>query len=98
MSTESQIPEQGSLIPPGNKTGVYYIVVAGLPWNTSWQSLKDFAKRVSDGTQLNIDYAMVYPASTDGWVRVVGLKPFRKVLGKFENAGLFQGRTYINST
>jgi hypothetical protein len=85
-STEFQIQEPGSLIPPGNRTGTYYIVVAGLPWNTSWQSLKDFAKRVSDGTQVNIDYAMVYPGSTDGWVRIIGLKSFRKVLGKLENS------------
>jgi hypothetical protein len=102
--TRSQSPEQVFMVPPGNRTGIYYIVVAGLPWNTSWQTLKDFTKRVSDGTQLNIDYVMVYPGSTDGWVRIMGLKPFQEALGKLANSyhasmlGSFSLHYLTNST
>lgn len=69
-------------VPAGNITGIYYIVVAGLPWQCSWQRLKDFARnQQADGTCFDIDHAMVYPDSTDGWVRVKGIDIFKKTLG-----------------
>jgi len=72
-------------VAPGDVTGVYYIVVAGLPWGCTWQRLKDFARNVqSDGTCISIDHAMVYPESpTNGWVRVEGKHNFKKALGKY---------------
>jgi hypothetical protein len=74
-----------SPVPPGDKTGIYYIIVAGLPWNCSWQDLKDFARNHrDDGTYINIDHAMVYPKSTDGWVRVKGKTGFLRALGKLD--------------
>jgi len=74
-----------SPVPPGNKTGVYYIIIAGLPFRCSWQDLKDFARnRLDDGTYINIDHAMVYPKSTDGWVRVKGKTAFLKAFSKLD--------------
>lgn len=70
-------------VQPGDVTGVYYIVVAGLPWNCSWQKLKDFCRNQQrDGSFIDIDHAYVYPESTDGWARVKGKKNFLKAMGK----------------
>jgi hypothetical protein len=78
-------------VPAGNITGVYYIVVAGLPWACSWQRLKDFARNQQpDGRCIEIDHAMVYPDSTDGWVRVKGKENFLKA---FSEDILFTGET-----
>ena len=68
----------------GNKTGIYYIIVAGLPWQCTWQRLKDFARNAQpDGSYIEIDHAMVYPESpTNGWVRVKGKETFKKALGE----------------
>jgi hypothetical protein len=74
-----------SPVQPGCETGIYYIIVAGLPFNCSWQDLKDFARAQKlDGSYINIDHAMVYPKSTDGWVRVKGQSNFRKAFGRLE--------------
>lgn len=74
-------------VPAGNITGVYYIVVAGLPWTCSWQRLKDFARNQQpDGKCIEIDHAMVYPDSTDGWVRVKGRENFLKAFSEFDVA------------
>ena len=73
-------------VPAGNITGVYYIVVAGLPWACSWQRLKDFARNLQpDGKCIEIDHAMVYPDSTDGWVRVKGRENFLKAFSEHES-------------
>jgi hypothetical protein len=69
-------------VPPGNQTGFYYVIVAGLPFQCSWQRLKDFARnQQADGSYININHALVYPDSTDGWVRVKGKSDFQRVLG-----------------
>lgn len=70
-------------VKPGDETGIYYIIVAGLPWQCTWQRLKDFARNVqADGTCIDIDHAMVYPDyPTNGWVRVKGKDNFHKALG-----------------
>ncbi|KAH6714725.1 hypothetical protein BKA61DRAFT_656083 [Leptodontidium sp. MPI-SDFR-AT-0119] len=68
------------VMPPGFMTGVYYIPVANLPWNTSWKRLKDHARnRLPDGSGLATLHATVYPGptSTSGWVSVQGLADFR---------------------
>ncbi len=69
-------------VPPGDKTGIYYVIIAGLPWQCSWQKLKDFARNQQpDGSWIEVDHAMVYPDTTNGWVRVKGKSEFLKVLG-----------------
>jgi hypothetical protein len=74
-------------VPPGNETGTYYIPLAGLPWQCSWQRLKDFARNQQpDGTSIVIEHAMVYNSAgssgTNGWVRVRGIDNFRQALGR----------------
>lgn len=82
-------------VPPGNQTGFYYIIVAGLPFQCSWQRLKDFARdQQADGLYINIDHALVYPESTDGWVRVRGKSDFQRVLAHL-NGGIFDGRSLL---
>lgn len=72
-----------SPIAPGNETGIYYIPVAGLPWNCSWQKLKDFARNhQEDGSYINVDHTFVIDDSTNGWVRVKGKAEFHKALGE----------------
>ncbi|KAG4444341.1 hypothetical protein IFR05_000215 [Cadophora sp. M221] len=71
------------LMPPGSQTGVYYIPVGNLPWNTTWKKLKDHARnRQPDGSGLAIIHANVYPGptSTSGWVSVQGLTDFRAAI------------------
>ena len=72
-------------VQPGNVTGIFYIMVANLPWKCSWQKLKDFARdQQADGTWIEIDHAHVYPdGTTSGWVRVKGRENFNKAMGMF---------------
>jgi hypothetical protein len=77
-------PDQNMpLVPAGDETGDYYIIVAGLPWNCSWQRLKDFARNQQlDGSYIEVDHAMIYPHNqTNGWVRVKGKDNFLRALG-----------------
>ncbi|KAE9378686.1 hypothetical protein N431DRAFT_292982, partial [Stipitochalara longipes BDJ] len=78
------------LVPAGDETGEYYIPICGLPWNTSWQKLKDFARNQKpDGTYIEIDHAMVYPHNqTDGWVRVKGKDNFLRALAHLNGGEL----------
>ncbi|PMD36996.1 hypothetical protein L207DRAFT_433688 [Hyaloscypha variabilis F] len=78
------------LVPAGDETGEYYIIVCGLPWNTSWQKLKDFARNQQpDGTYIEIDHAMIYPQNqTNGWVRVRGKDSFLRALAHLNGGEL----------
>ncbi|PVH82338.1 hypothetical protein DL98DRAFT_530431 [Cadophora sp. DSE1049] len=79
------------IMPPGSKTGVYYIPVGNLPWNTTWKELKDHARnRQPDGTGLAILQANVYPGSTStsGWVSVQGLADFRAAIEHLNHSAM----------
>ncbi|KAH8780407.1 hypothetical protein BGZ57DRAFT_726552, partial [Hyaloscypha finlandica] len=84
------------LVPAGDETGDYYIIVAGLPWNLSWQKLKDFARNQQpDGSYIEIDHAMIYPQNqTNGWVRVKGKENFLRALTHL-NGGELEHRALI---
>lgn len=74
--------QPGTKVPPGDETGLYYIIIANLPWQCSWQRLKDFARnQQADGLCLNVDHAVVYPGTTNGWVRIKGKEDFHNALG-----------------
>ena len=68
------------MILPGDQTGLYHLIVAGLPWQCSWEKLKDFVRNISDPA-LNVDYVEVHPGSTDGWVRFSNKEDFNIALG-----------------
>ncbi|KAF4627144.1 hypothetical protein G7Y89_g11013 [Cudoniella acicularis] len=66
MSPEAIQPEDW--VAPGDETGLYYIPVAGLPWQSSWQDVKDFTRLGNHpGDYINVDCVMVYPGTTNGW-------------------------------
>lgn len=44
-----------------------------LPFNTQWTELKDFVRTVCE-----VDYVVVFNASTHAWVRVLGYEDYRK--------------------
>ena len=83
QAQSSQSPTLCLSVPAGDETGEYYIIIAGLPWNISWQKLKDFARaQQSDGSYIEIDHVMIYPQNqTNGWVRVKGKENFLRAFG-----------------
>ncbi|KAI9166912.1 hypothetical protein HJFPF1_03027 [Paramyrothecium foliicola] len=78
-------------IEPGDKTGVYYILLCNLPFGTTWQGLLAFVTPVC-----TVDHVQVFHGSTSGWVRVVGKNNFEKAW-KHLNGGLFNGRHIVAS-
>lgn len=47
-----------------------------LPFNASWQQLKDFVRQ-----KCTVDHVEIFPKSTSGWVRVRGLDNFNAAFG-----------------
>ncbi|KFA47021.1 hypothetical protein S40293_09711 [Stachybotrys chartarum IBT 40293] len=88
MTTASTVQAD---VGPGDMTGVYYIPLCNLPFGTSWQQLKDFARGVC-----TVDRVEVFETSTSGWVRVKGEQNFEKAWNLL-NGGIFGGRCIIAS-
>jgi hypothetical protein len=69
-------------VPPGDATGLYYILVSNLPWNCTWQRLKDFARNQdNEGNCIAVEHTKVYAESTCGWITTRGKEDFHKALG-----------------
>lgn len=47
-----------------------------LPFNVSWQEVKDHVRQVCA-----VDHVEIFPKSTSGWVRVKGFEHFRAAFG-----------------
>lgn len=47
-----------------------------LPFNVSWQQMKDYVRQVCD-----VDHVEIFQKSTSGWVRVKGRENFDKAFG-----------------
>ncbi|KUI65013.1 hypothetical protein VM1G_00164 [Cytospora mali] len=77
------------VVPPGNQTGEYYIPISNLPFNTTWQGLKDHIKPVC-----TVDHVVIFPKSTSGWVRVKGYQNFKAVFNHL-NGKEYNGRAII---
>ncbi|KAK6842616.1 hypothetical protein PG989_008915 [Apiospora arundinis] len=76
-------------VPPGDQTGLYYILISNsqqLPWQTSWQQLKDHVRTVCA-----VERVEVFNESTSGWVSVRGRESFNLAL-QFLSTELFNGR------
>ncbi|KAI0380905.1 hypothetical protein F5Y04DRAFT_281250 [Hypomontagnella monticulosa] len=87
-----QVPINGTIqtkVPPGNQTNVYYILVSNLPWQTSWQQLKDHVRTVSA-----VERVEVFNESTSGWVSVRGRENYDAAL-RLLNGGVFNGRALL---
>ncbi|KAI1078412.1 hypothetical protein F5B20DRAFT_582332 [Whalleya microplaca] len=95
MSSESlcrQVPINGTIqtmVPPGSQTNLYHIIVSNLPWQTSWQQLKDHVRTVC-----NVERVEVFNDSTSGWVAVRGRENYDAAF-RLLNGGVFNGRALI---
>ncbi|KAJ9154762.1 hypothetical protein NKR23_g2437 [Pleurostoma richardsiae] len=83
------MPEQSIEVPPGNKTGVYYIPISNLPFDTTWQDLKDYLREAC-----NVEHVEIFSKSTSAWVRVKGHDNFKKALAHFKEKP-FKGRAIV---
>ncbi|RDA86695.1 hypothetical protein CP532_4211 [Ophiocordyceps camponoti-leonardi (nom. inval.)] len=63
-------------VPPGEETGIYYIIISGLPFGTIWQLLKDWLRHAG----CDVDHIEVFQKSTSGWVRLIGKHNFERAL------------------
>ncbi|PQE32101.1 hypothetical protein CJF32_00001677 [Rutstroemia sp. NJR-2017a WRK4] len=79
-------------VPPGDDTGLYYILVSNLPWNCTWQRLKDFARNQdNEGNCIAVEHTKVYAESTCGWITTRGKEDFHKALSHLQG-GMLNGR------
>ncbi|KAK7749364.1 hypothetical protein SLS62_008216 [Diatrype stigma] len=78
MSSEAlsrQVPINGTVsyvVPPGSETNQYYIPLSNLPFQTSWQQLKDHVRTVCS----SVERVEIFGGSTSGWVLVKGRENF----------------------
>ncbi|KAI1426008.1 hypothetical protein F5Y12DRAFT_713663 [Xylaria sp. FL1777] len=89
---QQQTPINGTIsgmAPPGNETGYYYIPIANLPWQTSWQELKDHVRTVC-----SVEHVEINEDSTSGHVVLKGRANFDAAL-RLLNGGVFQDRALI---
>ncbi|KAI1768859.1 hypothetical protein GGR53DRAFT_476089 [Hypoxylon sp. FL1150] len=87
-----QVPINGTIqskVLPGNQTNLYYILVSNLPWQTSWQQLKDHVRTVS-----SVERVEIFNESTAGWVSVRGRENYDAAL-RLLNGGAFNGRALL---
>ncbi|KAI1096328.1 hypothetical protein F5B19DRAFT_488294 [Rostrohypoxylon terebratum] len=87
-----QVPINGTIqtkVLPGNKTNVYYILVSNLPWQTSWQQLKDHVRTVCA-----VERVEIFNESTSGWVSVRGRENYDAAL-QLLNGGIYNGRALL---
>ncbi|KAI8947435.1 hypothetical protein F4801DRAFT_509760 [Xylaria longipes] len=88
---QQQTPINGTIsgmAPPGNETGYYYIPIANLPWQTSWQELKDHVRTVCSVERVEIN------DSVGGHVMLKGRANFDAAL-RLLNGGVFHDRALI---
>ncbi|KAJ3575548.1 hypothetical protein NPX13_g4000 [Xylaria arbuscula] len=87
-----QTPINGTIsgmAPPGNETGYYYIPIANLPWQTSWQELKDHVRTVC-----SVEHVEINEDSTSGHVILKGRANFDAAF-QLLNGGIFHDRALI---
>ncbi|TFB06438.1 hypothetical protein CCMA1212_001578 [Trichoderma ghanense] len=80
MSNRHIFPTSLKDVQPGDKTGEYHITFCNLPFNTTWQEMKDWIS-----ASCPVDYIEVFPTSCSGWLRVKGKDDFEKALAHLRN-------------
>ncbi|KAK6219040.1 hypothetical protein LQW54_002542 [Pestalotiopsis sp. IQ-011] len=61
-----QVPINNTIqvnVGPGNQTGLYYILLSNLPWQTSWKQMKDHVRTVCSA----VERVEIFNESTSGW-------------------------------
>ncbi|KAF2970615.1 hypothetical protein GQX73_g2995 [Xylaria multiplex] len=89
---QQQTPINGAIAgmaPPGSETGYYYIPFANLPWQTSWQELKDHVRTVC-----SVEHVEINEESTSGHILVKGRANFDAAF-RLLNGGIFHDRALI---
>ncbi|EXF81109.1 hypothetical protein CFIO01_08205 [Colletotrichum fioriniae PJ7] len=77
---------QPYLARPGLETGVFYIPIANLPFDTNWRQFKDWLR---EGCV--VDHVQIFGPSTSGWIRVLGQHNFYGACDRLKE-GVFHGR------
>ncbi|KAL0767546.1 hypothetical protein CaCOL14_009785 [Colletotrichum acutatum] len=77
---------QPYLARPGMETGVFYIPIANLPFDTNWRQFKDWLR---EGCV--VDHVQIFGPSTSGWIRVMGQHNFYGACDRLKE-GVFHGR------
>ncbi|KAI1743706.1 hypothetical protein F4680DRAFT_354694 [Xylaria scruposa] len=88
---QQQTPINGTIsrmAPPGDETGYYYIPIANLPWQTSWQELKDHVRTVCSVEHVEIN------DNNGGHVILKGRANFEAAF-RLLNGGIFHDRALI---
>lgn len=85
-----------AIVPCGDETGEYYIIVSGLPWSATWQKLKDFVRYPKTGGCINVEHVYIYPSTTDGWVKVRGKEDFERAYGETADTNCEQTSLILN--
>ncbi|KAL7803169.1 hypothetical protein V8C43DRAFT_323069 [Trichoderma afarasin] len=67
-------------VEPGDMTGNYYILFSNLPFNSTWQQVKDWVSASCD-----VDFVEVHPVSSSGWIRLKGKGNFRSAFTYMDN-------------
>ncbi|KAJ4860843.1 hypothetical protein T069G_05831 [Trichoderma breve] len=67
-------------VEPGDMTGEYYILFSNLPFNSTWQQVKDWVSASCD-----VDFVEVYPVSSSGWIRLKGKGNFKNAFTYMDN-------------
>ncbi|KAI0128928.1 hypothetical protein BJ170DRAFT_352911 [Xylariales sp. AK1849] len=86
----NQVPINNTIqvkVRPGDETGLYYILLSNLPWQTSWQQMKDHVRTVCS----SVERVEIFNESTTGWVCVRGRENYKAALYLLTKK-LFNGR------
>ncbi|KAH8197505.1 hypothetical protein TruAng_008326 [Truncatella angustata] len=93
MSTHTlarQVPINNTIqvnVAPGDETGLYHILISNLPWQTSWQQVKDHVRTVCSA----VERVEIFNESTAGWISVRGRENFDAAMHLLETTP-FNGR------
>lgn len=66
------------ILAPGSRTGVYYLIFAGLHRSATWKDVKDYLR----DKHIEANHVEVYQNFLGGWVRVLGLECYEQLCSK----------------
>ncbi|KAL7798144.1 hypothetical protein V8C37DRAFT_418600 [Trichoderma ceciliae] len=80
MSYKYNFPTTLKDMEPGDETGIYYITICNLAFNSTWRELKDWLSE-----SCPVDFVEVFAFSCSGWIRLQGKENFEKALARIES-------------
>ncbi|KAL7927772.1 hypothetical protein ACQKWADRAFT_12884 [Trichoderma austrokoningii] len=91
MEHQDDCPTTQIEVQPGDETGIYHITFCNLPFNATWQDVKDWLGGIVGLDEIFVE---VFPLSCSGWVSVEGEANFEAVSAYMKTVRL-QGRPLI---